>query len=103
MIIKGISWGRNLRVTDHAFAVIRAQGGVIEEPTTPEEAPLPELPSEELSSSFAEKEKVVVDIPAGPEPIVGSVTSVDLRARKEGFVEPDSRSTGSDSSDDVLA
>lgn len=77
MIVKGISWGQNLRVSDRAFTVIRGQGGYIAEPTEPVESS--EMAGE--PSSFSEKEKVVIP---GPEPVVGSVTTVDL-ARKEGL------------------
>lgn len=81
-IIKGISWGQNLCVTDHAFAVIRGQGGVIEEPDSSITAS--SAPSEGGEpSSFTEKDKVIIP---GPEPVIGSVTTVDL-AKKEGFSE----------------
>ena len=33
MIIKGLSWGQNLRVSDRAFTIIRGQGGIIAEST----------------------------------------------------------------------
>jgi hypothetical protein len=93
MIIKGISWGQNLRVSDRAFTVIRGQGGFIAEPTEPVEGEALETGGE--PSSFSEKEKVVIP---GPEPVVGSVTTVDL-ARKEGLNDT---MAGPDS-DEVLA
>lgn len=94
--MKGISWGQNLRVSDRAFAVTAEQGGVIEEPVEPSS-----LGDDEVSasgstggepSSFAEK----VFVP-GPEPVVGSITTVDL-ARKEGFNEDTSSTSDSDES-----
>lgn len=88
MIVKGISWGQNLRVSDRALTVVQGQGGVIEEPTEP--AGEPDVGGE--PSSFSEKEKIFVP---GPEPVVGSVTTVDL-ARKEGFSESLSQSSDSD-------
>jgi hypothetical protein len=90
MIIKGIGWGQNLQVVDRAFTVVRAQGGVVEEPATQGQETTSGGPT-----SFAEKEKLPVIVIPGPEPVVGSVTSVDLRARKEGFVENELHSTGS--------
>lgn len=94
MIIKGVSWGQNLRVSDHAFTAIRDQGGVIEEPAESSTAGGSEVNNSEEGepSSFAEK----VFIP-GPEPVVGSVTTVDL-ARKEGFDDAISRMSDSDES-----
>lgn len=89
-IIKGISWGQNLRVSDHAFTVIRNQGGVIEEPA---QAPNDNDDSNATGgepSSFVEKEKIVIP---GPEPVVGSVTTVDL-ARKEGFSDQQDENAG---------
>jgi len=88
MIIKGLSWGQNLRVSDRAFTIIRGQGGFIAEPTEPPDPEPVEDPGTGVTgtgtggepSSFSEKDNVVV-IP-GPEPVVGSVTTVDL-ARKE--------------------
>ncbi|KAF8320486.1 hypothetical protein DL93DRAFT_2052874 [Clavulina sp. PMI_390] len=80
-IIKGISWGQNLRVSDRVFTTIGAEGGVVEEPTE-ELSVEPEIASAGGEpSSFAEK----VVIP-GPEPVIGSVTTIDL-ARKEGYEE----------------
>lgn len=57
---------------------------MIEEPTQSSSRPPSEQGGE--PSSFSEMEKMVIP---GPEPVVGSVTTVDL-ARKEGFSEDQS-------------
>lgn len=96
MIIKGISWGQNLRVSDHALTVLEEEGGIVEEPVEPSS------PGEGASSasaggepsSFAENEKIFIP---GPDPVVGSVTTVDL-ARKEGFDEAIPRTPDSEES-----
>ncbi|KAF8342581.1 uncharacterized protein EI90DRAFT_3115166 [Cantharellus anzutake] len=67
MIIKGLSWGQNLRVTDRAYTLIREQGGMIEEAN----------PEEDLSESGGPDEKDVL--------VVGSMTSVGRLAKKEGI------------------
>lgn len=92
MIIKALSWEQNLRVSDRAFTAIRGQGGFIAEAT--ELAEDPGAGGE--PSSFPEKEKVVIP---GPEPVVGSVTTIDL-ARKEERLD-DTMATSE--SDEVLA
>lgn len=81
MIIKGISRGQNLEVTDRALTLIRAEGGMIEEATDE-----PEDDAGGEPESFVEKEKVSLDALAPEEVVVGSVSSVDLRARKEGLL-----------------
>lgn len=109
MIVKGISWGQNLKVSDHAFSVIRGEGGVVEEPVPAkeedEEAKGSSVPADDLGepSSFVEKVPLVEDVftDQQQEPFVGSLTSVDL-ARKEGFVGDD-EDVSDDEDDDSLA
>lgn len=63
--------------------MIQGKGGWIEEPD-PSSTTRSASPSDGGEpSSFAENEKLVIP---GPEPVVGSVTTVDL-ARKEGYGE----------------
>lgn len=95
-VVKSIAWGQNLRVSDRAFTVIREQGGMVEEPT--EASPTDTEPEEQSAgepSSYSENEKIVIP---GPEPLVGSLTTVDL-ARKEGF---DDQHLGSDSDGELV-
>ncbi len=71
MIIKGLSWGQNLRVTDRAYTLIREQGGVIEEVITEEGTD----EGGSINGDMEKEEKVVV----------GSLDSVGRLARKEGL------------------
>ncbi|KAF9519333.1 hypothetical protein BS47DRAFT_1288489 [Hydnum rufescens UP504] len=103
MIIKGISWGQNLKASDHAFTVTKGgwveeqgpgvQAGIDTERTNDDAAATEDGEGE--PNSFVEKAGIyrpegiiaqdVVDIV----PVVGSVTSASTSvnlARKEGFV-----------------
>jgi hypothetical protein len=121
MIIKGISWGQNLKVSDHAFTVIRQQGGVIEEISSQGQdiQPEPERVDGDAAaatgeagepSSFVEKveiyppEGVVIQSAVQVEPVVGSVTSTSTSvnlARKEGFLGSDGENRGEDEDDGI--